>query len=112
MRWTMMIGVAGLVLPLFAGSLTFLASFRLKQSAVALQAFGVPEVVVVLKGFFDAVKGAPLWLALAAAGVGLIVLGSLYGGYRFAAGGITSTPAPTAVAAPTPTQTPIPETST
>lgn len=51
----------------------------------------------------DAVKAlssAPLWLALAAVGAGLIVLGSMYDGWRIADGGLTQTPP--AATSPTP----------
>jgi hypothetical protein len=43
----------------------------------------------------EAVKAlgtAPLWLALAAVGAGLIILGALFDGYRFADGGFTHSP--------------------
>jgi len=43
----------------------------------------------------EAVKAlgtAPLWLALAAVGAGLIILGAMFDGYRFADGEFTHTP--------------------
>lgn len=50
-----------------------------------------------------ALAAAPLWLALIAGGVGMIVLGSLYDGWRFADGGLTQEPpAVTRPATPTP----------
>jgi len=39
-----------------------------------------------------ALSAAPLWLALIAVGAGLVMLGALFDGYRFADGGITQSP--------------------
>ena len=54
----------------------------------------------------DAVKAlaaAPLWLALAAGGAGLIVLGAMFDGWRIDNGGLTQTPAATVTATSTAT---------
>ncbi len=71
--------------------------------------------VIDISAIITAISGAPKWIGLAVVGVGLITFGLLIDGYRFADGGLTTTPAahaaPTATAAPTstaPTPTPAP----
>ena len=66
---------------------------RPTQGDAATRAFDPVEAV-------KALSAAPLWLALAAVGAGLIFLGALFDGYRFADGGFTQTPPAAAASNP------------